>query len=133
MPRDARSCDHIIDRKLAHFDPAKFDDRYQDALLELIKAKQQHRPVAAARGAAPDQRRQPDGRPAKSISVEKGEAANDKGKGASGKVKAANDKGSATADKVKAAKKAARETSGTRRQGSGAAQKRATGRMRKAG
>jgi DNA end-binding protein Ku len=125
---------HIITRKLSHFDPKQFDDRYQDALLELIQAKQQHRPVKQA-AAAP--------RPTnvvslmdalrKSISADKSEAANDRGKGASGKVKAANDKGSAAADKVKAAKKAARETSGTRRQGSGAAQKRATGRMRKAG
>jgi DNA end-binding protein Ku len=124
---------HIITRKLSHFDPKQFDDRYQDALLELIQAKQQHRPVKQT-AAAP--------RPTnvvslmdalrKSISADKSEAANDRGKGASGKVKAANDKGSAAADKVKA-KKAARETSGTRRQGSGAAQKRATGRMRKAG
>jgi DNA end-binding protein Ku len=119
---------HIIDRKLSHFDPKRFDDRYQDALLELIQAKQQHRPVKQA-AAAP--------RPTnvvslmdalrKSISADKGDAAG-------GKVKAANDKGKPAADKGKAAKKAARETSGTRRQGSGgAAQKRATGRMRKAG
>jgi DNA end-binding protein Ku len=119
---------HIIDRKLSHFDPKRFDDRYQDALLELIQAKQQHRPVKQA-AAAP--------RPTnvvslmdalrKSISADKGDAAG-------GKVKAANDKGKPAADKGKAAKKAARETSGTRRQGSGGtAQKRATGRMRKAG
>jgi DNA end-binding protein Ku len=119
---------HIIDRKLSHFDPKRFDDRYQDALLELIQAKQQHRPVKQA-AAAP--------RPTnvvslmdalrKSISADKGDAAG-------GKVKAANDKGKPAADKGKAAKKAARETGGTRRQGSGgAAQKRATGRMRKAG
>ena len=119
---------HIIDRKISHFDPKRFEDRYQDALLELIQAKQQHRPVKQA-AAAP--------RPTnvvslmdalrKSISADKGDAAG-------GKVKAANDKGKPAADKGKAAKKAARETSGTRRQGSGgAAQKRATGRMRKAG
>ena len=29
----------IIDKKKAKFDPAKFDDRYEDALLELIRAK----------------------------------------------------------------------------------------------
>jgi DNA end-binding protein Ku len=119
---------HITDRKMSHFDPKRFEDRYQDALLELIQAKQQHRPVKQA-AAAP--------RPTnvvslmdalrKSISADKGDAAG-------GKVKAANDKGKPAADKGKAAKKAARETGGTRRQGSGgAAQKRATGRMRKAG
>src|SRR5258706_9065069 len=30
----------IIDRKSAAFDPKKFNDRYEDALLELIKSKQ---------------------------------------------------------------------------------------------
>src|SRR4051812_42098341 len=39
---------HIIQRKHAHFDPKRFEDRYQDALLELIKAKQQHRPIKQA-------------------------------------------------------------------------------------
>jgi DNA end-binding protein Ku len=29
----------IIDKKQAKFDPSKFDDRYEDALLELIRAK----------------------------------------------------------------------------------------------
>jgi DNA end-binding protein Ku len=36
---------HIIGRKLSHFDPKRFEDRYQNALLELIKAKQTHQPV----------------------------------------------------------------------------------------
>jgi DNA end-binding protein Ku len=115
---------HIIDRKMSRFDPKRFEDRYQDALLELIKAKQQHRPVQQAAPAP---------RPTnvvslmdalrKSISADKAEAANDKGK--------ADDKG-----KAKAAKKSPRSAaaSGTRRQGSGrSAQKSATGRMRKAG
>jgi DNA end-binding protein Ku len=31
---------HIIDKKKGKFDPSKFDDRYEDALLALIKAKQ---------------------------------------------------------------------------------------------
>jgi DNA end-binding protein Ku len=30
---------HIIDRKRAKFDPSEFDDKYEDALLDLIKAK----------------------------------------------------------------------------------------------
>jgi DNA end-binding protein Ku len=36
---------HIIDRKLAHFDPSRFEDRYQEALLEVIKAKAANRPA----------------------------------------------------------------------------------------
>jgi DNA end-binding protein Ku len=113
---------HIIGRKMARFDPKRFEDRYQEALLELIQAKQQHRPVKQA--AAPP-------RPTnvvslmdalrKSISAETADAANDKGK---------------AADKPKAAKKGAREApaAGARRPSAGrAAQKRAPGRMRKAG
>ncbi|TGP23888.1 Ku protein, partial [Mesorhizobium sp. M1D.F.Ca.ET.234.01.1.1] len=30
---------HIIDGKKTKFDPSKFEDRYEDALLELIRAK----------------------------------------------------------------------------------------------
>jgi len=39
---------HIISRKLDHFDPKRFEDRYQNALLEIIRAKQQHRPVTTS-------------------------------------------------------------------------------------
>ncbi|TIO74211.1 MAG: Ku protein [Mesorhizobium sp.] len=31
--------EHIINQKRTKFDPSKFDDRYEDALLELIRAK----------------------------------------------------------------------------------------------
>jgi DNA end-binding protein Ku len=72
---------HIIQRKLSHFDPKRFDDRYQEALLEVIKAKQHHRPVKQAA---------PPPRPTnvislmdalrKSIAAERGDAANDSGK-----------------------------------------------------
>lgn len=34
---------HIIDKKLAPFDPSDFEDRYEDALLALIQAKQKGR------------------------------------------------------------------------------------------
>lgn len=37
--------EHIIDKKLTSFDPAKFEDRYQNALIDLIKAKTGHRPA----------------------------------------------------------------------------------------
>jgi DNA end-binding protein Ku len=40
---------HIIDRKKTKFDPSKFEDKYEDALLELIKAKKAgKKPPAAA-------------------------------------------------------------------------------------
>lgn len=31
--------EHIIDKKAAKFDPSEFDDKYEEALLELIRAK----------------------------------------------------------------------------------------------
>ena len=37
--------EHIIQKKLAHFDPRKFEDRYQKALVALIKAKKGHGPA----------------------------------------------------------------------------------------
>ncbi len=41
---------HIIEKKQAKFDPSGFEDRYEDALLELIQAKQKGRkpPVVQA-------------------------------------------------------------------------------------
>ncbi len=30
---------HILEIKKGHFDPSKFEDRYEDALQDLIKAK----------------------------------------------------------------------------------------------
>ena len=38
-PEMVELANHIIDKKKGKFDPSKFDDRYEDALLELIKAK----------------------------------------------------------------------------------------------
>ena len=38
---------HIIRTKMGHFDIAKFEDRYENALIEMIRAKQAGRPVTA--------------------------------------------------------------------------------------
>jgi DNA end-binding protein Ku len=37
---------HIVSTKTGHFDPGKFEDRYEDALKELLKRKQAGKPVA---------------------------------------------------------------------------------------
>jgi len=42
---------HIIDRKKTKFDPSKFEDRYEDALLELIDAKKAGRKAPKAKAA----------------------------------------------------------------------------------
>ena len=36
---------HILETKKGHFDPGKFDDRYENALQELIKAKRAGKPA----------------------------------------------------------------------------------------
>ncbi len=44
---------HIIRTKLGHFDISKFEDRYENALIEMIRAKQAGRPVEVAKPAQP--------------------------------------------------------------------------------
>jgi DNA end-binding protein Ku len=41
--------EHIIDKKKTKFDPSKFEDRYEDALLELIRAKKAGRKAPKAK------------------------------------------------------------------------------------
>jgi DNA end-binding protein Ku len=36
---------HIVKTKEGHFDPSKFDDQYEDALKDLLKKKQEGRPI----------------------------------------------------------------------------------------
>lgn len=38
---------HIISRKKGHFDPAEYEDRYEKALVEMLRAKGQGKPVRA--------------------------------------------------------------------------------------
>ena len=44
---------HILESKKAHFDPDKFEDRYESALVGLIKAKQAGKPAPKAGEAKP--------------------------------------------------------------------------------
>ena len=53
--------EHILDSKKGHFDPSKFEDRYEDALRDLIKAKQAGKARADGVVAQAQQRHQPDG------------------------------------------------------------------------
>jgi DNA end-binding protein Ku len=43
---------HIIDKKQAKFDPSTFDDKYEDALLELIRAKKAGKKAPKVKAAA---------------------------------------------------------------------------------
>ena len=44
---------HILKSKKDHFDPDKFEDRYEDALVDLIKAKQAGKPLPKVTEAKP--------------------------------------------------------------------------------
>jgi len=43
---------HIIDKKATRFDPSEFDDKYEEALIELIRAKKAGRKAPKARAAS---------------------------------------------------------------------------------
>jgi DNA end-binding protein Ku len=46
IPKDMLDlASHIVETKAAHFDPNKFDDRYEDALKDLLKKKQEGKPI----------------------------------------------------------------------------------------
>jgi DNA end-binding protein Ku len=47
---------HILDTKAAHFDPSKFTDHYETALVELLRAKQAGRVVEAPKDEPAPQR-----------------------------------------------------------------------------
>jgi DNA end-binding protein Ku len=36
---------HIVNTKTGHFEPSKFEDQYEDALKELLKKKQEGKPI----------------------------------------------------------------------------------------
>jgi len=46
IPKDMLDlASHIVETKAVHFDPSKFDDRYEDALKDLLRKKQEGRPI----------------------------------------------------------------------------------------
>jgi DNA end-binding protein Ku len=44
---------HIVKTKSGHFDPSHFEDRYENALLDLLKKKQAGEKITPVRGAPP--------------------------------------------------------------------------------
>jgi DNA end-binding protein Ku len=46
IPKDMLDlASHIVETKAGHFNPSKFDDRYEDALKDLLKKKQEGKPM----------------------------------------------------------------------------------------
>jgi DNA end-binding protein Ku len=56
-PEMTQLAGHIIETKAAHFDPQKFEDHYETALVELLKQKQAGRVVEPAQEEGPAPRR----------------------------------------------------------------------------
>jgi hypothetical protein len=48
--------EHIIDSKVGHFQPKKFEDRYEDALRDLIKRKQAGKEITPAKVEKPEKK-----------------------------------------------------------------------------
>jgi len=54
LPAEMRDlAGHIIDTKAADFDPSRFEDRYETAVVELIRSKQAGQPVKAPEAPRP--------------------------------------------------------------------------------
>jgi DNA end-binding protein Ku len=49
----SRLAGHIIETKASHFDPKKFDDHYENALVELLRRKQAGRAIEPVRDEGP--------------------------------------------------------------------------------
>jgi DNA end-binding protein Ku len=47
LPKEMRDlAGHIIETKAGDFDPSKFEDRYENAVIELVRSKERGQPVA---------------------------------------------------------------------------------------
>jgi DNA end-binding protein Ku len=54
LPKDMlQLAEHILDTKAADFDPGKFEDRYENVVVEMIQRKRAGMPVSTKRIAAP--------------------------------------------------------------------------------
>jgi DNA end-binding protein Ku len=54
LPKDMMDlASHIVSNKSGHFDPSHFEDRYENALIDLLKKKEAGEKIVPVRGAAP--------------------------------------------------------------------------------
>jgi DNA end-binding protein Ku len=54
LPKDMMDlASHIVSNKSGHFDPSHFEDRYENALIDLLKKKEAGEKIVLVRGAAP--------------------------------------------------------------------------------
>ena len=103
IPKDMLDlASHIVKTKEGHFDPSSFDDRYEDALKDLLKKKQEGKPIERP------ERREPTNvvnlmvALRRSIEASSGGPASSKGKAASARPGAAEKPGQPKRRKTKA-------------------------------
>ena len=54
LPKDMMDlASHIVTNKSGHFDPSHFEDRYENALIDLLKKKEAGEKITPVRGASP--------------------------------------------------------------------------------
>jgi DNA end-binding protein Ku len=54
LPQEMRELAiHIVEKKAGHFDPSKFEDRYENAVIQLVKSKQTGKPVELPKAPQP--------------------------------------------------------------------------------
>jgi DNA end-binding protein Ku len=54
LPKDMMDlASHIVSNKSGHFDPSHFEDRYENAVIDLLKKKEAGEKIVPVRGAAP--------------------------------------------------------------------------------
>ena len=96
---------HIVERKAAKFDPDKFEDRYENAIVELLKSKETGRPADIPEAPRPSNVVNLMDALRKSIAAEKGDAPQKASKGkAPSKTSAERDKAREPAKKAKKAR-----------------------------
>ena len=108
IPKEMRDlAGHIIETKSADFEPAKFEDRYENAMIELVKSKETGRPVAAPEAPRPSNVVNLMDALRRSIAAEKGGAAERPSKGkAPSKTSAEREEANEPAKKARKARKA---------------------------
>jgi DNA end-binding protein Ku len=54
LPKDMMDlASHIVSNKSGHFDPSRFEDRYENAVIDLLKKKEAGEKIAPVRGTPP--------------------------------------------------------------------------------
>lgn len=76
---------HIVEKKTAHFEPSQFEDRYENAVIALVKSKQTGKPVEMPKAPQPSNVINLMDALRKSIGAEKGHGAKDEPRKGAGK------------------------------------------------